>query len=677
MFHVRRYFFWPALLVIALLTSRFAAATEAGKLLPADPDMIVTLNVRQFLDDHQKTPLVQKYLDQWFHVVQKEAIGFDLAHDIDRVTCGVKVGDGNYVVVLVEGTFQHDKMTAAIKHLAQKQGSPIKAVKAGGLDAWEVGTDGAHVVLLNGKMLAVTSDRKTLDDLLARNLGPKNDGLPKALQALLGKQEKAHAALAVRRVDVVVDDAVRLLKEEITRQWKIKDGLSKYVVDQLTAGLQKYGKETLAAGMALTAGAEELKLRVDLEMKSAKMAKELRGVINSGNWWTALALKAVDNELTQQLADVVLKTRVVAKDTSVSIQAELPYSLVQDALRASPLGNLLPADPKNAKPAPSGLTHTVAELLSRQVTSLRLWGPLQPAPGALEVEERLDIPYYTGPDADYIRHRLDLFVPKGKKDFPVVVLVHGGGWTLGDNRCCGLYTTVGQFLASQGVGAVLPNYRLSPWVKHPDHVKDVARAVAWTQAHIAQFGGDPQRLFLLGHSAGGHLVSLLATDETYLKTEGLKSEYIKGVISVGGVYHITPGGVELGVGGNGPKAVGVDQMMPVRGPSGFSFNLPFSGLPMTVDVFGPVFGDDPKARADASPLNHVRPGLPPFLIIHAGRDLPTLPPTASEFHKALLAAKCDAQLLKIAHRNHDSQMFSAIIPSDPVAKAILEFLQNK
>ena len=131
-----------------------------------------------------------------------------------------------------------------------------------------------------------------------------------------------------------------------------------------------------------------------------------------------------------------------------------------------------------------------------------------------------------------------MFLPENKKDYPVVVLVHGGGWFIGDNRSAGLYSSVGQFLASQGVGVVLPNYRLWPAVKHPEHAKDVARAVAWTRAHIGKYGGDAQRLFLMGHSAGAHLVALLATDESYLQAEHMKTTDIKGIVAVSGVYRI-------------------------------------------------------------------------------------------------------------------------------------------
>src|SRR5690349_15644431 len=135
-----------------------------------------------------------------------------------------------------------------------------------------------------------------------------------------------------------------------------------------------------------------------------------------------------------------------------------------------------------------------------RLTSWPLWQTPSPPSGSYEVQRVANVAYYEGPQADSVRHRLDMFMPKGMKDFPVVVLVHGGAWTMGDNRCCGLYSSVGQYLASQGIGAVLPNYRLTPGVKHPEHIKDLARAFAWTRNNIRDYGGRTDEIFLMGHS---------------------------------------------------------------------------------------------------------------------------------------------------------------------------------
>jgi acetyl esterase/lipase len=313
-----------------------------------------------------------------------------------------------------------------------------------------------------------------------------------------------------------------------------------------------------------------------------------------------------------------------------------------------------------------------------RVTDLPLWAPADPADDACAVEHFRGVAYYEGTDADDFRHRLDLFLPTGRKDFPVVVLVHGGAWMTGDNHCCGLYPAVAEFLAGQGVGVVLPNYRLSPAVRHPEHVKDVARAFAWARAHIAAYGGRPDGLFVAGHSAGGHLVALLATDEKYLRDEGLRTDDIRGVIAFSGVYRIPPGKLGATFGGATPLAFRFDETVPLRGGSGRAWPpLPgVPGLPVRLNVFGPVFGDNPRVRADASPLAHVRPGLPPFLLFSAENDLPTLPAMAEAFCAALCAEGCDARLLKVADRNHNSAMFRAIEPGDPAARAMVAFIRR-
>lgn len=311
------------------------------------------------------------------------------------------------------------------------------------------------------------------------------------------------------------------------------------------------------------------------------------------------------------------------------------------------------------------------------VYDLPLWGPLDPVDTEpCAVEKIKDIEYRPGPEANPYRRRLDLFLPRGRHDFPVVVMVHGGAWIISDNRGYGLHTTVGEFLASQGIAAVLPNYRLSPGVKHPEHVREIAQAVAWTKKHIAEYGGSPDRLFLLGHSAGGHLVALLATDEQYLREQGLHSSDVRGVVAVSGVYHIPPGKVHGTLGGTSPDAFHLDELVPVRDPRAPSHRLPLPGVPLDVNVYGLAFGQDPKVRADASPVNHVRPGLPPFLLINGDHDLPTLAAMTDEFQHALIAQGCDVQVLKVKNRNHNSVMFHAVTPDDPVAQAILEFVRR-
>ena len=93
-------------------------------------------------------------------------------------------------------------------------------------------------------------------------------------------------------------------------------------------------------------------------------------------------------------------------------------------------------------------------------------------------------------------------------------------------------------------------------------------------------------------------------------------------------------------------------------------------------MFAPVFGDTPRDCELASPVIHVHKGMPPLLLLVAEHDLPTIPETAHEFHQALLRKGCEVRLLKIARRNHNSLLFSAISTDDPAAQAILEFIRK-
>jgi acetyl esterase/lipase len=322
-----------------------------------------------------------------------------------------------------------------------------------------------------------------------------------------------------------------------------------------------------------------------------------------------------------------------------------------------------------------------------RVTDVPFWDRSEYPPGPYEFEQIRGVVYHDGPWMDTYRHQLDVYVPKGLHDFPVVVFVHGGAWMLGDNRSCGLYASVGEFLASQGIGAVLPNYRQSPYVKHPEHVKDVARAFAWTKNHIAEHGGRTDQLFLVGHSAGGHLAALLATNEQYLHAEGCRIADIRGVVCVSGVFRIPEGTVDVFLGGASQLSLRLDEVVPLRGsatadtkpyepPSPEAADDRRKGLPFTVRLASVVFGDDPQVRKEASPVLYVRPGLPPFLFMNAEKDLPVLPGMAEDIHRLLLLHGNESRHFQIDHRNHNSIMFSAVDPHDPAASAIVDFVRQ-
>jgi acetyl esterase/lipase len=299
------------------------------------------------------------------------------------------------------------------------------------------------------------------------------------------------------------------------------------------------------------------------------------------------------------------------------------------------------------------------------------------------VQHVRDVSYVAGFDADASRHKLDLFLPEGAKDYPVVVFVHGGLWMLGDKGFFGWGPGIGECFAQQGIGAVMISYRLAPAVKYTDQVRDVARAVAWTQQHIRAYGGSPDKLFVCGHSAGGHLVSLLASDDHYLKAEGLTPAVLKGVIAVGGVYRIGAVNIQVTMTGRSltaqlslpetERAAGVQHSGLPAAQSKLAAASP-GPLGLQLNLFGIVFGDDPKVLQDASPLCHVKRDLPPFLLVYAERDLPMLPAMAREFAAALRQAGGHVDLLEVPGRDHESVMFRARSFGDPVVVAVRTFI---
>ncbi|HEX5057559.1 MAG TPA: alpha/beta hydrolase [Gammaproteobacteria bacterium] len=186
-------------------------------------------------------------------------------------------------------------------------------------------------------------------------------------------------------------------------------------------------------------------------------------------------------------------------------------------------------------------------------------------------ERTADIAY--GPD---LRQRLDIYKPVAASSrTPVVVFFYGGGWHNG-NKNSFLY--VASALTKRGLVTVIPDYRLYPNIKFPAFVQDGAAAVAWVQQHIADYGGDPDHIVVMGHSAGAHIAALLALDERYLRA--LAARPVQGMIGLSGPYDF----------------------------------LPFSHVEMN-DIFGPA-----ERYPESQPINFVDVKDPPLLLLHGGRD---------------------------------------------------------
>ncbi|MEO6018351.1 MAG: alpha/beta hydrolase [Polaromonas sp.] len=145
-----------------------------------------------------------------------------------------------------------------------------------------------------------------------------------------------------------------------------------------------------------------------------------------------------------------------------------------------------------------------------------------------------------GPDP---RQRVDVYQPHGASPgAPLVVFFYGGSWSSGERAD---YRFVGEALASHGIVTVVADYRLSPAFRYPAFVQDSARAVHWALDHAADYGADPARVFVMGHSAGAYNAAMVALDPRWLAAEGLKPARLAGWIGLAGPYDFLPIGDRL------------------------------------------------------------------------------------------------------------------------------------
>lgn len=246
---------------------------------------------------------------------------------------------------------------------------------------------------------------------------------------------------------------------------------------------------------------------------------------------------------------------------------------------------------------------------------------------------------------DHPLQKFDVYLPDHPAKAPVMVYIHGGGWARGDKQSVGLKSA---YFNDRGWIFVSVNYRLLPEGKHPTNVDDVALAVAKVHDRAVTHGGDPDRIFIMGHSAGAHLASLVATNPRPLEAAGKSLSVLKGVVSLDtNAYDL-------------PTLVGTSMK-------------PF---------YDSVFGTDPEVLKDASPRFHIAAdrGIPPFLICYSrgmGRNAEPVRSAAAEtFRIALGEAGIPASVVDASDRNHGeiNQWFGREDDTKVTAKA-WEFLE--
>ncbi|HEX9783603.1 MAG TPA: alpha/beta hydrolase [Opitutaceae bacterium] len=258
-------------------------------------------------------------------------------------------------------------------------------------------------------------------------------------------------------------------------------------------------------------------------------------------------------------------------------------------------------------------------------------------PDASDVRVLVDVPYKDGDDLSAYekeRCKLDLYLPAGRGGFATLVWFHGGGLKAGDKQG---EKSIARSLARAGVAVVSANYRFSPHATFPAYVEDAAAAFAWVHSHMAEHGGDPARLFIGGHSAGGYLALLVGLDARYLRACGLELSAIAGVVPVSGqtMTHYT-----------------------VREEKGI--------------------GQFTIVADEAAPVHHSRKDTPPMLVLYADHDMPARAEENAYF-VALMQGAGNTRVAGrlIRDRDHGSIARQIAVEDDPARLAIISFMASE
>jgi acetyl esterase/lipase len=274
-----------------------------------------------------------------------------------------------------------------------------------------------------------------------------------------------------------------------------------------------------------------------------------------------------------------------------------------------------------------GTLMPIGSLGAQQTTS-----PLASVPG---IKITRDVDYVPGAESADAGDRLDVFMPQGAQDVPVVVFFHGGELLYGDKSAG---ETLAARLVPHGIGVVSANYRLSPAVMHPAHVQDAAAAVAWVLHNITQYGGDPHNVFVSGHSAGGYLAALLALDDKYLGAHQVAPGDVKGWIPIAPFLY-------------------VEETAPDR--------------PKT------VWGDDPAAwlAASVTPLIGLDKGR--WLLIYADGDDEWRRAQIDRFTVAMTAAgNPEVTRVQVPNRTHTTLMTALADDDDRIGDLVMTFMAH-
>jgi acetyl esterase/lipase len=249
------------------------------------------------------------------------------------------------------------------------------------------------------------------------------------------------------------------------------------------------------------------------------------------------------------------------------------------------------------------------------------------------------------------RQVLDVHAPTDARNLPVVFWIHGGGWQSGDKREVRLKPAA---FTGAGFVFVSTNYRLLPSVEMRTIVGDVAAAIGWVRRNIARYGGDPSRLVVMGHSAGGQLAALVCTDHRYLQAEEVPLAIVRGCVAVDADTFDIPAIIEVA-----------------------ETRWRVHGLPRATYGHREKFGNDPARHRDFSAVTHVAAGkgIPPFLLLHVAEN-PDTSAQARRFAAALQASGIPVTVVGVRETTHNRLNDDLGAPDDPATAALWTFIHG-
>ena len=241
------------------------------------------------------------------------------------------------------------------------------------------------------------------------------------------------------------------------------------------------------------------------------------------------------------------------------------------------------------------------------------------------------------------RRTLDVYSPAEGKDHPIVFWIHGGGWQQGDKS---EVQAKPRAFVDKGYVFVSTNYRFVPNVTIKEMAGDVAKAIRWTHDHAKNFGGDPNTIFVMGHSAGAQLAALICTDDRYLKNAGLSHSILKGCVPVDGDTYDVP--------------------LQIRTVND-----------KTAESYTRKFGDE-ESQKELSPVSHIAAGkhIPPFVILHVA-DHPETTGQSRRLAKVLRESGVPAKAVPAKGKNHGTINSELGVAGDEPTEVVFMFLAEE